>query len=138
MKYLLDTNIVSDHDKGASPALDRWMEVQLEGDLAISALTILELDRGVRQRERRDPAQGATLRLWLDDAVRPLFAGRILPVDERIALIASGLHVPDRMPDMDALIAATALAHGLTLVTRNVRDMERTGAALLNPWDLTG
>jgi len=93
---------------------------------------------GVRQRERRDPAQGARLRLWLDDAVRPLFAGRILVVDERVALMASGLHFPDRMPDMDALIAATALVHGLTLVTRNLRDMERTGAALLNPWDLTG
>lgn len=138
MKYLLDTNIISDHYKGVSPTLDGWMDAQVEGDLAISAITVLELDRGVRQRERRGPAQGAQLRLWLDDAVRPLFAGRILAVDERVALVASGLHFPDRMPDMDALIAATALVHGLTLVTRNLRDMERTGVALLNPWDLAG
>lgn len=138
MKYLLDTNVISDHYKGVSPTLDRWMDAQVEGDLAISAITVLELDRGVRQRERRDPAQGARLRLWLDDAVRPLFAGRILDVDEHVALVASGLHFPDRMPDMDALVAATALVHGLTLVTRNLRDMERTGAALLNPWDLAG
>ena len=138
MKYLLDTNVISDHYKGASPSLDRWMAEQVEGDLAISAITILELDRGVRHSERRDPARGARLRLWLDDAVRPLFAGRILAVDERVALIAAGLDFPDRMPDMDALVAATALAHGLTLVTRTLRDMERTGAALLNPWDLAG
>jgi toxin FitB len=112
------------------------MDAQVEGDLAISAITVLELDRGVR--ERSDAAQGVRLRLWLDEAVRPLFAGRILAADERVALVAAGLHFPDRMPDMDALIAATALVHGLTLVTRNVRDMERTGAALLNPRDLAG
>lgn len=112
------------------------MDAPVEGDLTISAITVLELDRGVR--ERSDAAQGVRLRLWLDEAVRPLFAGRILAVDERVALVAAGLHFPDRMPDMDALIAATALVHGLTLVTRNVRDMERTGAALLNPRDLAG
>ena len=137
MKYLLDTNIISDHYKGASPALDAWMDAQIERDLAISAITILELDRGIRRREHRDPTQGARLRVWLDDAVRPLFAGRVLPVDEHVALVAAGLHVPDPMPDMDALIAATALTHGLTLVTRNTKDMERTGVALLNPWALT-
>ena len=112
------------------------MDAPVEGDLTISAITVLELDRGVR--ERSDAAQGVRLRLWLDEAVRPLFAGRILAVDERVALVAAGLHFPDRMPDMDALIAATALVHGLTLVTRNVRDMERAGAALLNPRDLAG
>jgi toxin FitB len=114
------------------------MDAPVEGDLTISAITVLELDRGVRQRARSDAAQGVRLRLWLDEAVRPLFAGRILAVDERVALVAAGLHFPDRMPDMDALIAATALVHGLTFVTRNVRDMERTGAALLNPRDLAG
>lgn len=136
MKYLLDTNVISDHYKGVSQALDGWMDAQVEGDLAISAITVLELDRGVR--ERSDAAQGVRLRLWLDEAVRPLFAGRILAVDEHVALVAAGLHLPDRMPDMDALIAATALVHGLTLVTRNVRDMERTGAALLTPRNLAG
>ena len=138
MRHPLDTDIISDHYKGVSPALDEWVDAQIEGDLAISPITVLKLDRGIRQRERRDPAQGVRLRLWLDEAVRPLFAGRILAVDERVALAASGLHSADRMPDMDTLIAATALVHGLTLVTRNTRDMERTGAALLNPWELAG
>ena len=114
MKYLLDTNIISDHYKGVSPALDRWMDAQVEGDLAISAITVLELDRGVRQRERRDPAQGARLRLWLDDAVRPLFTGRILVVDERVALVASGLHSPELLNDPQVI--------GLYLGTLGVDD----------------
>lgn len=134
MKYLLDTNIVSDARRGASPALDGWLAGQPIVDLALSAITLLELDVGVRRKERQDPTAGARLRRWLEDDVRPVFDGRILPVDEQVALEASRLHVPDPMPDLDALIAATAIAHGLTLVTRNTRDMERTGAALLNPW----
>lgn len=136
MRYLLDTNILSDHYKGASSSLDRWIASQAEDELAISAITIHELDVGVRRREWRDAQAGAHLRLWLDDVVRPLFAGRILAVDEHVGLIAAGLQVPDAMPQMDSLIASTAIAHGLTLVTRNVKDFARTGVALLNPWDL--
>jgi predicted nucleic acid-binding protein len=133
VRYLLDTNILSDARRG-SAALDAWLAPQPVSDLAISAITLLELDIGVRRKERIDQTAGSLLRVWLDEVVRPMFDGRTLPVDELVALEASRLHVPDPMPEMDALIAATALSHGLTLVTRNLQDMTRTGVALLNPW----
>ncbi|GAA0034495.1 MULTISPECIES: type II toxin-antitoxin system VapC family toxin [Brevibacterium] len=135
MKYLLDTNIISDaRRKGPSPVTD-WLSAQRIRDLAISAITLLEIDVGVRLKERKDPQAGAVLRHWFDHQVRESFAGRVLSIDEAVALRASQLHVPDPMPDMDSLIAATALEHSLTLVTRNTADFERTGATLLNPWD---
>lgn len=136
MRYLLDTNVVSDARRSASAALDTWLAQQAVGDLAISVITILELDVGVRRKERQDPAAGAQLRRWLEESVEPMFRGRVLAVDDQVVRAASSLHVPDPMPALDSLIAATALAHGLTLVTRNVSDMARTGAALLNPWEL--
>lgn len=134
MRYLLDTNVLSDARRGSSPSLEAWIGSQPIAELAISTITLLELNVGIRRKERQDPTGGALLRLWLEEAVLPTFSGRILAVDERVAIEAARLHVPDPMPDMDALIAATALAHGLTLVTRNTRDMERTGVGLLNPW----
>lgn len=134
MRYLLDTDVLCDARRGASARLDEWIAGQYVGDLAISAITLMELDIGVRRKERRDPDQGVLLRAWLEDSVVPTFVGRTLSVDDRVAFAAARLHVPDPIPDMDALIAATATVHGLTLVTRNVRDMERTGAVLLNPW----
>lgn len=134
MRYLLDTNVLSDARRGTSAELDAWLQHQIVGDLAISAITLLELEVGVRRKERTDLAQGARLRSWLDESVIPMFAGRALPVDSAVALTAAGLHVPDPMPDTDALIAATALTHGLTLVTRNVRDVERTGVRVFDPW----
>lgn len=134
MKFLLDTNVLSDARRGASAAVDSWIGDQVVADLAISVITLLELDVGVRRKERQDPEQGARLRAWLDDSVVPTFSGRILPVDAEVAFAAAALHVPDPMPDMDAVIAATALTHGLTLVTRNVRDMVRTGVPILDPW----
>src|SRR5690625_3462044 len=113
-----------------------WLRTQEVGDLAISVVTMLELERGVRRKERNDPTGGRPIRLWLDEDVRPLAGGRILPVDERTAITAAALHVPDPLPEMDALIAATALVHDLTLVTRNTKDFLRTDVRLLNPWDL--
>ena len=136
MKYLLDTNIVSDARRGAATPVDRWVSARPVGDLTISSITLMELEVGVRRKERADPAAGAHLRRWLDGHVLPIFAGRILPVDAGVAVECARLHVPDPMPDMDALIAATALVHGLTLVTRNTKDFLRTGVALLNPWEL--
>jgi predicted nucleic acid-binding protein len=84
--------------------------------------------------ERRDPAQGALLRQWLDQAVRPAFAGRILAVDSAVAQRSAALQVPNPRPFRDGLSAATALVHSLVVVTRNLADFEATGVALLNPW----
>ena len=94
----------------------------------------MELEIGVLQLERRDAAQGKILRRWLESHVVPMFAGRVLPLDSTVARRCALLHVPDRRPGPDAIIAATALVHGMTVVTRNTRDFEPTGVALFNPW----
>ncbi|CDF94015.1 MULTISPECIES: type II toxin-antitoxin system VapC family toxin [unclassified Pseudomonas] len=133
--YLLDTNVISELRK---PQADRnvqaWARSVAAPSLYISAITILELETGVLRFERKDPSQGGRLRAWLDNHVLPAFAGRILAVDRAVALRCARLHVPDRSNECDALIAATALIHGLTVVTRNVADFEGSGVTLLNPW----
>jgi predicted nucleic acid-binding protein len=101
----------------------------------ISVITLLEVEQGVLRKERQDPAQGAKLRIWLDNAVRPNFGERVLPVTETVALRGARLHVPDKKPERDALIAATALVHDLAVVTRNVKDFSPMNVAVLNPWD---
>lgn len=108
----------------------------MRADLAISVVVLLEIERGVRLLERRDPTAGAHLRTWLSTDIPAAFAESILAIDERIARQAARLHVPDPMPEMDALIAATALVHDLTLVTHNTRDFQRAGVALLDSWEL--
>lgn len=134
MSYLLDTNVLSDARAKRSPRLLAWLQEQVVADLQLSSITILELERGVRRREHRDAVGAAPLRRWLDEDVRGAFAGRVLPVDNEVAIAAAALHVPDPMPEMDALIAATALVHGLTLVTRNIKDFTRVPVMLLDPW----
>ena len=134
MRYLLDTNVINDARRGSSPALNAWLAGQPLIALAVSTITLLELEIGVRRKERADAVAGAHLRRWLHDAVEPMFGDRVLAVDRRVVQEAARLQVPDPMPPFDSLIAATALAHGLVLVTRNRRDMERTGVALLDPW----
>ena len=89
---------------------------------------------GVLLAERRDPSQGAIFRAWLNVHVLPAFSGRVLPVDIAVAQRSARLHVPDPRPVRDALIAATALVHGMTVVTRNGADFEPTGVLILNPW----
>lgn len=101
----------------------------------ISAITVMELELGYLRLSRRDPTQAASLDKWLRGRIMPDFAERILPVDARVALRCAVLHVPDPRPERDAMIAATALVHGLTLVTRNVADFKPMGVPLLNPWD---
>ena len=137
--FVLDTNVVSELRKirsgKAEPRVTEWAEGVDAGSLHISAITVLELEVGILQIERKDPRQGAALRTWLETLVLPEFDGRIFPIDTAVARRCARLHVPDPRAERDALIAATALVHGMTLVTRNVADFEATGVPLLNPWD---
>ncbi len=137
--FLLDTNIISESRKLGTARLDphaaRWFaQVDVETSF-VSAMTIFELERGVRQMERRDPKQGAVLRRWLDDQILTIYEKRTLPLTRAVALICSGLHIPDPKSERDAWIAATAIDAGLTLVSRNVGDFANMGVALLNPFD---
>lgn len=138
MSYLLDTNVVSElrkiGDGRADANVVAWIQTEDAARFFLSAITVLELERGVLGVQRRDAAQGARLRAWLDNHVRPAFAGRILPVDEPVAVRCAHLHIPDRRNEVDALIAATALVHDLTVATRNVRDFEGTGVVIIDPW----
>ncbi len=137
--YLLDTNVVSELRKAkagrADAGVTAWAGRVPPTSLFLSAITILELERGVLLIERRDSGQGAILRAWMRDRVLPAFADRVLAVDTRVALRCAELHIPDPRADRDALIAATALVHGMTVVTRNVSDFAPTRVEVLNPWE---
>lgn len=137
--HLVDTNVVSELRKvragKADPAVSTWAADAEPGSLFLSAISVHELELGVRLMEHRDTVQGDLLRRWLDDAVLPAFAGRILPVDEAVARQAAVLHVPNPQPLRDGLIAATALVHNLVVVTRNLADFKASGVRLLNPWE---
>ena len=136
--YLIDTNVVSELRKvrlgRADKQVARWADSVEAADLYLSVITIQELEIGVLLVERRDPAQGTTLRAWLNGHVLPAFNGRILDVDTAVAQRSARLHVPEPRPVRDGLIAATALVHAMTVVTRNVADFAPTGVAVLNPW----
>ena len=136
--FVLDTNVVSELRKArlgkADAKVAKWADGVDAVSLYVSAITILELEIGVLQMEDRDPSQGAILRAWMDNRVMQEFTDRILPIDTAVAQRCARLHVPDRRAERDALIAATALVHGMTVVTRNVADFEQTGVPLLNPW----
>lgn len=136
--YLLDTNVVSELRKIRAGKADKsvasWADSVDAADLYLSAITVQELEIGVLLAERRDPAQGAVFRAWLNQHVLPVFANRILAVDTAVALRGARLHVPDLRPVRDGLIAATALVHGMTVVTRNVTDFEPAGVQTFNPW----
>ena len=139
--YLLDTNVVSELRKTKSGKADinvvAWANSVSATRLFLSVITILEIETGVLLVERRDPSQGAVLRSWLNAHVFPAFSERILPFDTAVAQCCARLHVPDPRSDRDAIIAATALVHGMTVVTRNVDDFEPTGVDILNPWGIT-
>jgi hypothetical protein len=134
--FLLDTNVLSElrRPEKADPKVFAWASGLPTAESFISAITLLELELGALLVERRDQFQGRILRNWLDGQVLPRFEGRILPVDAVVALRCAGLHVPDRRAERDALIAATALVHGMSVVTRNDGDFLGTGVAVVNPW----
>lgn len=140
MRFVLDTNVVSELHKvrpgKADANVAAWTESVDASDLFVSAITIMELELGVLSIERKDASQGALLRSWLERHVLPEFSGRALPVDTAVAQRCARLHVPDKRGERDALIAATALVHGMTVVTRNVNDFKLTGVPLVNPWDV--
>ena len=136
--YLLDTNVISELRKAKSSKADKnvlaWANSVSVTGLFLSVITILELETGILQVERRDVIQGAILRSWLNTHVLPAFSERILAVDTAIAQRCAKLHVPDPRSDRDALVAATALVHGMTVVSRNISDFKPTGVETLNPW----
>ena len=137
--FLLDTNVISELRKAgdgkANARVVAWLSSVDATSFYLSAITLMEIERGVRRIERRDPAQGARLRAWMEHHIMPEFTDRLLPVDKAVALRCASLHAPDPRPERDAFIAATALAHGMTVVTRNVADFASTGVLVLNPWD---
>lgn len=136
--YLLDTNVISELRKAASGKADKkvmdWADSVSASHLFISVITLLELETGILLKVRSDPAQGAVLRSWLDAQVLPAFSGRILVVDTAVAQRCARLHIPNPRSDRDALIAATAMVHNMTVATRNTGDFAPTGVARINPW----
>jgi predicted nucleic acid-binding protein len=136
--YLIDTNVISEFRKASKGKADRqvttWANSVPAESMFLSAVCILEMEMGTLLMERGDPKQGAILRAWMEDHVLPSFAGRILVVDTPVALRCAALHVPNPCSYRDSLIAATALVHGMTVVTRNTADFKTTGVGVLNPW----
>lgn len=137
MTFLLDTNVISEMRRPERAALSvlTWMSAQAEEALWCSVISILELEMGALQALRHDKLKGTMLRSWIDERVLPRFQGRIVAIDAPVALKCAALHVPDPKPDRDAYIAATALVHNLTVVTRNIKDFASTGVKLLDPWE---
>lgn len=138
MMYLLDTNVISELRKQMSGKADKkvvaWAKSVPADSLYVSVITIMELEMGALSIQRKDSRQGNLLRLWLDTQVIPAFSGRTISIDVPIAQCCAGLHIPDPRSERDALIAATAIVNGMTVVTRNISAFEPTGVKLLNPW----
>lgn len=133
--YLLDTNVVSElRKRRGDPGVKQWVAEQRAADLAISVVTIFEIETGILRKGRTDSDQARILTRWFEQNVLTGFGDRILSLDLAAARRVASLHVPDQAPQHDALIAGTALARGLTVVTRNTRDFEPAGVEYLNPW----
>ena len=135
--FLLETNVISElrRPDRADRNVVAWANAIPAANFFISVISILEIELSARLIKRKDATQGAILRNWIDAQVLARFEGRILAIDTTVAQRCAQLHVPNPRAERDALIAATALVHGLTVVTRNVGDFEPTGVPLLNPWD---
>ena len=135
--FVLDTNVISElrRPERADPNVVKWADSIPAALFFLSAITLLEIERGALLVERKDATRGKVLRAWIDDQILVRFETRILPIDSAVALRCARLHIPDPRSERDALIAATGLMHGMTVVTRNVNDFLSTGVALLNPWE---
>jgi predicted nucleic acid-binding protein len=138
--FLLDTNVISElrRPEKADSNVAAWAGAIPAASFFLSAISILEIELGTLQIAHKDAVQGAVLRAWIDNQILPRFDGRILAVDTAVAQRCARLHVPDPRAERDVLIAATAMVHGLTVVSRNVADFEPIGVALLNPWEAPG
>ncbi len=136
--YLLDTNIISEMRLAAKgrgdPALMAWANCYEESLFYTNIVVLMEIERGILNVEKRDPAQASTLNQWLTNTVKQAFKGRVLTLDEGTASICASLHIPDRTPENDAWIAASAIQHDLTLVTRNVQDFQHPHLRVFNPF----
>ncbi|MDC9728994.1 MAG: type II toxin-antitoxin system VapC family toxin [Methyloprofundus sp.] len=136
--FLLDTNVVSELRKASLNKADHnvteWAKKQSVATLFISSISIMEIEMGILQKERKDPQQAATLRTWLNTHVLKAFSDRILPIDTSVAIQCAKLHVPDPKSERDAMIGATCKVHGMTLVTRNIKDFKHMKLDLINPW----
>lgn len=138
MTYLLDTNVISEiRKRSPDPQVLAWYNSLAAEAAFISALTISEIRQGIERLRRKDQEQADLLQRWLE-GLRTRYADHIIAVDAAVADEWGRMNVPDPLPVIDGLLAATAKAHGLTFVTRNTADLARSGAALLNPWDVPG
>ncbi len=136
--YLLDTNVISELRKAsvgkANPNVLAWANTVNADELYISVVSLMELEIGIKSLERKDNHQGLLLRSWFEKQVIPEFTERTLVIDAPVALRCADLHVPDKRSERDAFIAATALTHAMTVVTRNTKDFQQTGVQLIDPW----
>jgi len=136
LTLLLDTNVISElrvRRRSSEPAF-AWRDANSRLEMSISVITVLELEFGAQRAEMQQLAHAANLRAWIERDVLGLFGDFVLPVDVEVARIGARLQTIRTFPINDCLIAATALAHGLTLVTRNERDFEGSGVMVTNPW----
>ena len=133
MKFLLDTNIISEIRKRnrADANVARWITQTPVAEIGTSVIVLAEIRRGIELKRRTDPEQAASLDRWFAQ-MRSRLGDRVLPIDETIADTWARLNVPEPLPLIDGLLAATAKVYGLTLVTRNIADISRTGVSLLN------
>lgn len=134
--YLLDTNVISELRKGprANANVTGWLDANDTKELWLSVVVISELQRGVALVERRDPDQAHLLHRWLEELIND-YDDRILPITLGIAIRWGSLGIPNPLPVLAGLLAATALEHDLTVVTRNVTDIARSGVLIINPFD---